>query len=253
MLHQPEYLRNHLLLSGLKLAVLWMRHGAELRVAWRTHLALAGLKLIFLFFCVWTLFLKPHRGQLTLKTSKVRWDDFHLRFRYENFGTDQGCLFYVVYSCLLQNTFLFRYNFLQGNNYFTRAVFLGSSLVCNFKRCLLSMVILTVMPHLQVFVTLPDWAWDWNFPCWISSSGLSFGKLLVKFILAVSENKTLKRCLVPVKNPYGYSFSTSCTLEQELDVELKNGFWFRAYLFCCEWKKTNSFFFRLWLFKESAV
>lgn len=172
--------------------------------------------------------------------SKVRWDDFHLRFRYENFGTDQSCLFHLVYCCLLQNMVLFRCNFGGGGgNYFTCAVFAGSLLVCNFKHCLLSVVTLTIIPHLQVFVS--GWAWDWNFPRWISSSGLTFGKLLVKFGLAVSENKTVKKGHVPVKNPYGPSFSTSCTWEQELNVELKNGFWFRAYLLCCEWKKSLIF------------
>lgn len=42
----------------------------------------------------------------------------------------------------------------------------------------------------------------------------------------ISENKTMRRCHVPAKNPYAPSFSTFCTSSkgQELDVELKHDF-----------------------------
>jgi len=51
--------------------------------------------------------------------------------------------------------------------------------------------------------------------------------------LALCQNETMKRCHITVKNAYGPSLSTSCALEQKLDAELKNSFWFKVYLFYC--------------------
>lgn len=79
----------------------------------------------------------------------------------------------------------------------------------------------------------------WNVR-YILKTVLTFGKLIIKFILAVPEST--KKYNVPVENPCAPSFSTSCTSSKGagIDVELTYDLYFRAHLL--QMKSTSVFF-----------